>query len=182
MTTKKKGFFRRNMWGLLGVLPATALFAIVALDRTDFFGQQINGQPRAGVSAAPADWVTFSKARLRLVAMAATTDLYDTAGKPMKVPAELKTWKAVIEIQVDNQNDLADCEISLEDSEGRLFGTRPYELANLKMPTPACTAEDTALNAYQVIVFFIAPADAKPVAVRVVRRAALPSYARLVGA
>ncbi|GIH10169.1 hypothetical protein Rhe02_82360 [Rhizocola hellebori] len=179
---KKPGFFRRNMWGLLGLLPAIAAFTVVALDRTDFYGQQINGQPKAGVSAAPAEWVSYSKARLRLVNMAATTDLYDTAGKPLKMPADLKTWRAVIEIQVDNQKDLADCEISLEDSEGRLFGTRPYELANLKMPTPTCTAEDTALNAYQVTVFFIAPADAKPVAVRVVRAAALPGYARLVGA
>jgi hypothetical protein len=179
---KKPGFFRRNMWGLLGLLPVTAAFAVVALDRTDFYGQQLNGLPRAGVSAAPADWVSFSKARLRLVNMAPTTDLYDTAGKPMKMPAELKTWRAVIEIQVDNQKDLADCEMSLEDSDGRLFGTRPYELANLRMPTPTCTAEDTALNAYQVTVFFVTPTDAKPVAVRVVRAAALPSYARLVGA
>jgi hypothetical protein len=179
---KKPGFFRRNMWGLLGLLPAVAAFAVVASDRTDFLDQQLNGQPRAGVSAAPADWVSFSKARLRLVAMAATTDLYDTAGRPMKLPPDLKTWRAVIEIQVDNQNDLADCEISLEDSLGRLFGTRPHELANLKMPIPTCTAEDTALNAYQVTVFFVAPADAEPVAVRVMRQAALPSYARLVGA
>jgi hypothetical protein len=179
---KKAGFFRRNMWGLLGLLPVAATFAIVSLDRTDFYDQQLNGQPRAGVSGAPADWVSYSKARLRLVAMAATTDIYDTSGKPLTLPAQIKTWRAVIEIQVDNQKDLADCEISLEDSLGRLFGTRPTELANLRMPTPTCTAEDTALNAYQVTVFFVAPADAKPVAVRVVSRDALPGYARLIGA
>jgi hypothetical protein len=179
---KKPGFFRRNMWGLLGLLPAVAAFAVVALDRTDFYGQQLNGQPRAGVSAAPADWVSYSKAQLRLVAMAPTTDLYDTAGRPLKLAADLKTWRVVIEIQVDNQNDLAECEISLEDKLGRLFGTRAYELANLRMPPPTCTAEDTALNAYQVTVFFVTPADAEPVAVRVVSKAALPGFARLVGA
>ncbi len=178
---RKKGFFRRNMWGLLGLAPALAAFGVVSLDRTDFFGQQINGQPRAAVSAAPADWVSYSKARLRLVAMTATTDIYDTGGKLLKLPGDLKAWRAVIDIQVDNQQDLANCQISLEDSAGRLFGTQPYELANARVPAPTCTAEDTVLNAYQVTVFFVAPADAKPVAVRVVRQDALPSFARLVG-
>jgi hypothetical protein len=170
------------MWGLVALLPLTALFAAMALDRTDFFGRMLNGSPRTAVSAPHADWVSFSGAKMRLVALTATADLYDAAAKPLKLPDQVKAWRAVVEIQVDDQAKLAGCEMSLEDSAGRLFGTEPDELAAARIPAPGCTAEDKVLNTYQVTVFFVAPADAKPVAVRVVRHEALPTYARLVAA
>jgi hypothetical protein len=176
----KNGFWRRNLWGLVAVLPAAAVFAIVALDRTGFYSQSLNGTPRDAISAAPSDWVNFSGAKLRLLNLTATADIYDAEAKTVKLPAEVKAWKTVIEIQVSDQRTLTDCELSLEDSAGRFFGMRPDELASVRMPAPTCTAEDMGLNTYQVTVFFVAPADAKPVAVRVVRRAALPGYARLV--
>lgn len=176
------GFWWKNRWGLLALLPVTALLAIVSLYRTDFYDQYLGGQPRAGVSAAPPEWVAYSGARLRLIALTSTADIYDASGKTVKLPTGVVAWKAAIEIQVDDQRKLTECEISLEDSAGRLFGTQPDELATARTPTPTCTAEDQALNSYQVLVFFVAPATAKPVAVRVVRGPALPGYARLVAA
>lgn len=178
--TGAQGFWRRNLWGWLALAPAAAAFGLVALDRTDFFDQRLNGIPRTAISAAPADWVTFSGAKLKLVAITATADLYDTDGKPLKLPKELKAWRSVIDVQVEDQRQLADCELSLEDDAGRLFGTRPHELASARIPAPTCTAEDKALSTYQVTVFFITPAEAKPVAIRVVSRPALPAYARLI--
>jgi hypothetical protein len=165
---------------MVGLLPAAALFAAIALDRTDFFGRQLNGQPHSAVAGAPADWVSYSGARLRLLALSPTADLYDSGAKRLKLPDLVKAWKAVIEVQADDQRTLTDCELSLEDSAGRLFSTRPDELAGAAIPAPTCTAEDKTLNTYQVTIFFAAPTDAKPVAVRLMTRAALPRYARLV--
>lgn len=179
---KTKGFWRRNKWGVIALVPVTAAFAAVALDRTDFFGQQLAGQPRSAIAAAPADWVDYSGAKLRLLALSPTADLYDANAKRIKLADSIHVWKAVIEVQVENQSSLADCQLSLEDSVGRLFGTKPDELSAASIPAPTCTAEDKVLNTYQVTIFFVTPADAKPVAVRVVRREALPSYARLVAA
>lgn len=178
----QRSFLRRNGWGLLALLPLTALFGIIALDRTDFYERFLNGQPRTAVTGAPADWVTYSGARMRLVALSATEDLLDANAKLVKLPAALKAWQAVIEIQVDDQRNMANCEILLEDSAGRLFGARPDELAAVRTPVPTCDAEDKALNAYQVTAFFVAPADAQPIAIRVMRAPALPDYARLVAA
>jgi hypothetical protein len=176
----RNGFWRHNVWSLVGMLPVMALFAAIALDRTDYFGRQIFGRPHAAVEAAPADWVDYSSARLRLLALNSTADLYDSTAKRVKLPDAIKAWKAVVEVQTDDQSALADCQLSLEDSAGRLFSTSPDELAGAAIPAPTCTAEDKVLNTYQVTIFFVAPADAKPVAVRVMTRAALPRYARLV--
>lgn len=178
---KVKGFWRRNGWGLVALLPVTALFAAAALDRTDFFGKQIAGQPRSAVvAAASGDWVTYSGAKLRLVALAPTADLYDANAKRIKLADSIKVWKAVVDVDVTDQQNLADCQLSLEDSAGRTFSAHPDELAGASIPTPSCTAEDKVLSTYQVTVFFVTPTDAKPVAVRVVRKQALPAYARLV--
>jgi hypothetical protein len=176
----RNGFWHHNMWSLLALLPVAALFAAIALDRTDYFGKQLAGQPHSAVAGAPSDWVGYSQARLRLLALSPTADLYDSGAKRMKLPDAIKAWRAVIEVQADDQKTLADCDMSLEDSAGRLFGSRPDELAGAAIPAPTCTAEDSVLSTYQVTIFFVTPADAKPIAVRVMTRAALPRYARLV--
>ncbi len=178
---KPKGFWRQNLWGFVALAPVTAIFAAAALDRTDFFAKQITGQPRtAVVAAAPADWVTYSGARLRLLALTPTADLYDANAKRIKLADSIKVWKAVVDVDVTDQRNLADCQLSLEDSTGRIFSAHPDELAGASIPVPACTAEDKVLTTYQVTIFFVTPTDAKPVAVRVVRKEALPAYARLV--
>jgi hypothetical protein len=176
------GFWRQNRWGLIALLPVMALFTMVALDRTDFYGRALDSQPRAAIDAASPAWVSYSGAQIRLLALSPTSDLYDTNAKPVDLPGTVRAWKASIEIQVIDQSNLEDCQILLEDENGRLFGAHPDELAGVRIPVPSCTAEDKGLNAYQVTVFFLAPAIAEPVAVRVVSARALPSYARLLSA
>ena len=175
----KTNFFKRNLWGLVALLPVTAAFGIVALDRTGYFDVRSPGQ---AVTAEPTQWVAYSDAKLRLLNLVTTADLYDGEAKPVKLPDQVRAWRAVIEIQVSDQRSLDGCQLSLEDSAGRVFGTQPSELSAVRMPPPTCTAEDKGLNTYQVTVLFVTPAEAKPVAVRVMRPAALPAYARLPAA
>jgi hypothetical protein len=175
-----KGFWRHNAWGMLALIPLAALFTAAALDRTGFFEKRLFGEPRSAVAAAPSEWVSYSGAKLRLLALSPTADLYDANAKRIKLTDSVKVWKAVVEVEVQDQRNLEGCELSLEDSTGRVFGSSPSELAGASIPAPTCTAEDKVLSTYQVTIFFATPADAKPVAIRVVRREALPGYARLV--
>ncbi len=83
----------------------------------------------------------------------------------------------------DPNGPFKNCALKLEDGAARLYGVRPVELSRARLPYPNCSLEDagdgSTLAGFRVEAFFIMPADARPVALRVQLLRELPRYARL---
>ncbi len=153
------GWGRRNLWGILALVPAAAAFLAVHLENTPV------GTPKA-VTVAQDGWASYAGGRVRLLEVAPAKDVRDTKGGFLKLPDGIAAWRAVVEYDTEDQAALKDCRLSLEDSQGRLFTPKPFELSGAQIPATGCTAEDATLRRYQTFVFFVTPAGAEPVAVR----------------
>jgi hypothetical protein len=165
---------RRNQWGLLALVPALVL----ALWSSAVDGYRLYWQsaPRTPVSGAPGGWVDYGGARLRLAELVPATDLVDFDGHPVTLPAGTKPWRA--RIAVDPA--LAGCRLLLEDATGRTFGAGPAELERAQVPFASCAPDKASGGAFETVAYFVLPAGARPVAVRVAVANALPRYARLI--
>jgi len=170
------GWWRRNRWGLIVLVPVLALAIGLQLD--DAYHLYWNGQPRQPVAAGPDGWADFAGGRIRLVELGPAADV--------EAPTRTQVWRARLEFAVPAQDTLGACDISVEDEAGRVFEARPDELIGADVPFPSCTPElDTpARNAtgpvtFSTVAHFVLPAGARPVAVRVTQLTALPRYARL---
>jgi hypothetical protein len=162
---RQRGWARRNVWGILALVPVTALMLGAYLDRG---GSTLDSAAKAPgpVTADASGWASFANGRVRLVELAPAKDVRDTTGAFLRLADGVTGWRAVLEYDVPDQKPLAGCQLALIDSQERLFGTGAAELAGARVPDPGCTAEDLSLNRYQAFVFFVTPAGADPAAVR----------------
>lgn len=175
---KPKGFWRRNIWAFIAVLPLLA--GVVALRWDDIYWQYWRADSRVPLAAAQQQWVGFLGAEMRLVEFAQVTDFAAAGGKAVELPGGIKAWRAVIEFKAPDQESVAGCQIRLEDSAARLYSSSPTELSRARLPSGSCDAPfDAPSTDYRSTVFFATPGDAAPVAVRVSRATELPYFARL---
>jgi hypothetical protein len=173
-------WWRRNRWGLAALLPALA----VALGPgvRDGLRHHRDAQASAPIGAGADGWVVFAE-------LTPAGDLRDYRGRRYTPPGSLRVWRAEIVFDGAARDRLAICRLLLEDAEGRTFDPGPAELRGLRIPRPGCTPQpsgaDTGPRAnpaeYATMTYFVTPASARPVAVRVMLSSALPSYARLTG-
>lgn len=171
---KQYGWARRNIWGILALVPITIAFLAVYVERSGI--TSVISTPQA-VEIEPDGWAIYDGARIRLVELSPAKDVRDATGKFFKLPDGIAAWRAVLEYDVTDQKMFAQCELSLEDSAGRIFRPQPMELAGARLPATGCTAEDQTLSRYQTFIYFVTPAGAVPSAVRVARGSG--DYARL---
>ncbi|MDQ7905358.1 hypothetical protein RB614_12565 [Phytohabitans sp. ZYX-F-186] len=174
---KTRGWWRRNIWGLVALLPVLALaLAPSVKDGLDLY----NRHPHEAVLPSADGWTSYSDARMRLVSFGPATDLKTYGGEPFQPPGKTKAWKATIEVEAADKESVIGCNLALEDAEGRLFGAKPDELSGARTPFPSCTPEDDeAPSPWQVEMYFVTPDSARPAAVRVTSGLHLPHYARL---
>lgn len=172
------GWWRRNRWGLLALVPVLLLAA--GLRAGDVYQVFWKRQPRAPVGPAADGWVTYGKARMRLVALAPATDLAGFGGAPFTPPAGVTAWKATVAFEATKDAGLGACRLLLEDEAGRTYGPSPNELSGARLPYPSCTPDgDPPPTSYQSVIYFATPTAARPAAVRIVLTLVLPRYARL---
>ena len=172
------GWWRRNRWGLVALLPA--LLGASALDLGDGYDRFWNSQPRAPVGPGADGWVAFAGARVRLAALAPAEDLREYGGQPFAPPPGVRVWRAAIAFDgAAPGGALAGCRLLLEDAAGRTFDAGPTELRRARTPIAGCTPPSGARGPYETVAYFVTPAGARPVAVRVVLFTKLPAYARL---
>jgi hypothetical protein len=176
--TTTKGWWRRNLWGLIALLPILGL----ALGPTLKESLDLYNRVDAHDAVLPGGdgWVSYSDARIRLVSFGPATDLKTYDGEPFQPPARTKVWKATLAFDAASKDAVTGCTLALEDSEGRIFSANPTELSGARARFPACTPEDdNAPSPWQVDMYFMTPEAAQPAAVRVTRGLQLPRYARL---
>ena len=175
-----RDWLRRNRWGLVA-LPLAAAAA---------FGPGIVGgwhdyraaAPRHAVASVDGDTYALGGARVRLVSLVRSAVMgYD--GNPLPVPGRLSVWQA--KLTIDNRTPVPGgslpCQIWVEDDQGRIFGADPDELSRGDKDLASCSRPDgvAAGSPYERLAYFVLPAPARPVAVRVVFGDRLPDYLRL---
>jgi hypothetical protein len=180
LAKKPKGWWRRNVWGLVLILPLLA--GTVFVRWSEFYEDIWKAQPLHPLSAAQEQWVEFNTAQLRLVEFGQAANLVDRSNKPLALPGGLKAWRAVVEFKAPDQDAMNGCKVTLEDAAGREFGLNPVELSTARV-TPkssSCTKPDEkGPNDYRATFYFVMPGDAQPVAVRVMWSTRYPEFARL---
>ncbi|MBB5870602.1 hypothetical protein F4553_003981 [Allocatelliglobosispora scoriae] len=174
-------WWRRNLWGLIALLPAIA--ALIGVNYRDAYGRYWEFQPRVPVSSS--GWVEYAGSGMRLAELTDVTDqLKDYSGDPVVIPGGVRAWRAVVEFRYGPGVKNGGCSFHLEDDHGRVYGANPRELSEARVARYAsCEADETKVKdpsaGFRVEVFFIAAPDSRPVAVRIVLGTSLPRYARL---
>jgi hypothetical protein len=176
------GWWRRNWWGLLVLVPALALAIVRQLP--DAYDMYWKTQPREPVSAAAGQWVSFAGARMRLVELAEATDVVDFDRHPFTVGHGVRIWRARIAFDTQNPEAIGGCRIEAEDGTGRTFGANPSELSRAHVPYAGCSPDtDKAPGpAFEIVAYFVLPPGDRPVAVRITLLTRLPRYAHLTPA
>jgi hypothetical protein len=174
-------WWRRNRWGLIGLVPAFAVAMAVPVH--DQFGAFWDRVPRTAVAAAPSGWVSFDGARMRATALAPAIGLSGDSG-PITLPPTDAVWRATIDFRAPSSSALSDCDLRMVDSAGASYEANPAELTDLGLSVgPATCAPDdttgTPSQSWTEVVYFLAPSDVRAVSVRVLVPAKLPRFAQL---
>ena len=171
----RRGFWRRNWWGLLALAPL--LVGLLAL-HPDNLWERWDEQPRVRMVAGTDGWVSFGGARLRLEELEVFTPTrYD--GSALPLPPQVRDWRATVRIGgLTDHGSLAGCEWLLVDGQGRSFQDWPSELQPAALLRAPCALEENAVEGV-VSAHFLLPASAQPVGLRLVVGKLLPDYAWL---
>jgi hypothetical protein len=190
------GWWRRNAWGMVLLVPAFAVVAIAPyLNTYDSF---LMNQERTPVEPGAAHWVNYHGARMRLVELSEETTVPKYDGSPVPTPQGMRVVKAVLEFD-GVPDDLGGCQVLLQDTIGERYSESPTELSTLdgvSLPHGGCGIDDRpdpsvsppasptprpsgAPAHWKTICYFVMPTTAYPSAVRIVIETELPRYALL---
>src|SRR5215813_8570492 len=152
------GWWRRNWWGLLALLPALAM--AIGWQLPDVYDQYWKAQPRESVGAAAGQWVSFAGARMRLVELAEATDVVDYDHKPVTVGHGVRIWRARIAFETPNPDAIGGCRIQAEDGAGRTFDANPSELGEARIPYAGCSpdTDKSPGPTFETVAYFVMPA------------------------
>jgi hypothetical protein len=164
------GWWRRNRWGLIGLVPALGLALAVPVH--DEYGAFWNAKPRDPV-AATAGWVSYDGASMHLDAL--------TPALEPGLPAGLGVWRATVDFRSTSGDALEGCAVTMEDASGSTYDANPVELTDLGLDVGPviCAPDGKPAPTWRQVLYFLAPGGVRPVAVRVVVASQLPEYVRL---
>jgi hypothetical protein len=175
------GWWRRNRWGLVALVPALA--AMLALSAEDLYYGVYARQPRQPVPANGDGRYELRGTQIRLVGLDPAADLKRYNGSGFVAPVNVTIWRARIEFSTPGETELGGCTITLEDSAGRIFNDDPRDLLTgaADVVSHGCSADFNVPDPSRYVnaIYFALPRDARPVAVRINDVRSLPRYIRL---
>jgi hypothetical protein len=169
------GWWRRNWWALLVVLPLVVL--TIGPDLPDLYAKWQGVEPTERIRATSDGWVPFGGGRLRLVSLERARDLKDHTGKPFPLPGSVQIWQATLELDARDGVPLSGCTIVLEDVRGRTFTANPRELINADLDYASCQRPYKVPKTapFTTVASFLTPGVA-PAGVQVTLPSELPRY------
>ena len=197
--TPPKGWWRRNRWGLLLLIPALVLALVPPV--ISVYDMLWTRQERLPIAGSTDTWATYGGVRVRLVEISEEKDLPGYGGRREKAPAGMRVVKVVLAFDGPGEA-LAGCEVWLESTTGERFSADPDELDDAKLPSGSCSAEDgaqptvtpapsggtsaessvtsspdpEAVQQWRTETYFVMPPTSYPRSVRIVVRTQLPEY------
>ena len=94
MSTVTRGWWRRNLWGLIAVLPLAA--AVLGVNAGLLIERNLTQVPRQPIIVAMGQPVEFADADVRLVSLTAVEPSVGVVGRGNTLPAGLTIWQAVM--------------------------------------------------------------------------------------
>jgi len=172
------GWWRRNVWGLILVVPLTAgLFAINAEIIYDA-NYGFTPQRPAPIDATGTAVLDDYRAKLTSIDPVGRRD-DELADRGITLPDSVQVWRAVVTFTGSPESSIGTCnEIALIDEDERAYSSAPDALDYLGAYT--CGPDDyEASSPYTTTYYFLLPAQSRPQALRIVWRPLLPRYVRL---
>src|SRR5215217_6463338 len=120
------GWWRRNAWGLVLLVPAMGAVAVGPYLQT--YDSFLRNQERTAVESGAEHWVAYHGARMRLVELSEEKSVPKYDGSPVPVPQGMRVVKAVLEFD-GVPEELEGCQIYLQDTTGERYGEGPTELS-----------------------------------------------------
>jgi hypothetical protein len=181
----KRGWWRRNVWGLVLVLPLfVGVFAVnadVAYER-NYSQQAKEPVPVDGTGAAVLDEYTVRVVEVDPVENEVEVDDLLGFGDDT-LPDGVKIWRAVLAIDAPRGGDndfVSLCDAWLEDAAGHQYGKNPSELRGAPHLFGPCSADDDDEPApFTTTLVFLLPAETRPTALVLTWIDQLPRYVRL---
>jgi hypothetical protein len=193
------GWWRRNAWGVVLLVPALGAVAVAPYLQT--YDSFLRHQDRTAVAPDAEHWVTYHGARMRLAELSEETTVPKYDGTPVPTPKGMRVIKAVL--QFDGvPDDLGGCRVFLQDTAGEQYSEGPTELSTLdgaSLPHGGCGMDDDPVTPsasasaaasptprpsgapakWKTVCYFVLPITAYPSSVRIVIATELPRYALL---
>lgn len=170
----RRGWWRRNVWGLILVVPVTA--GLFAFNADLLYNANFAAEPRQPVPVDEDGTAVLDDIRMTLDSFE-SVDSDDSAlvDRDIALPASVRAWRAAVTISASENYSL--CEANLVDVAGRRYPSSP---PMLPLGAYGCGPDETdAPSPYTTTFYFLLPASARPQALQISWTLLLPRYVRL---
>jgi hypothetical protein len=178
---RTRGWWRRNVWGLLLILPLTAaLFYQNADGLYDRNYRLLPMEPVAidGTGRAVLDEYAIRVIEVKPLRTEAELKHVTVFGRP-RPPSSVTVWRSILSVDAPADSGVSSCDVFLEDGSGRTYKMGPSDLSGDSIPFAVCGPDDEKQPVpYTATTYFLLPAEATPAALLVTWHDRLPRYIR----
>ena len=181
----KRGWWRRNVWGLVLLLPLLA--GLVGLNGHVIYVRNYAERPNEPVPVDATGKATLGDYAVRVIELAPVENEqelkrlrpFDSPG----LPGSVKVWRLILSVEAPADSFVGQCRIRLnDDATGRSFAMGPSELTgdgSMRATSDGCYPDDDEQPApFTATTFFLLPAETRPSAVIITWDARLPRFVR----
>ena len=182
----KRGWWRRNVWGLALLLPLLA--GLFGLNGHLIYVRNYAQQPNEPVPVDATGKATLDDYAVRVIELAVVENQqelkklrpFDSPG----LPASLRVWRLILSVEGPVKEGVGNCGIELrDDTTGRTYAMGPSELSgqgSLRAQNDGCYPDDEDQpSPFTATTFFLLPAETRPSAIIIAWDSRLPRFVRL---
>jgi hypothetical protein len=174
---RTRGWWRRNVWGLVLLLPLTA--GLFALNRTIIYERNFAAAPRLAAAVDGTGKAVLDGYAVRLIeAVPVPSDQLDVvlAGRP-PLPSTVRPWRVILSVAGPPDSFVGNCRAELVTEDGLAYPASPDELAFTSSSLSHCHPDDSRQpSPYVTTLYMLLPADQEPAGVRITWDSRLPRY------
>src|SRR5262245_5460720 len=157
----RRGWWRRNVWGLALVLPlAAGMFALNASTAYELHFQQTPKRAVPIDSTGQAVLDNYSVRVVEITPVERAAEVEAILGSRPPLPTTVKPWRAIVSLGGPDQT-IRGCKVALLDRDGREFGPQPSELGALAGNISCLPDDDEQPSPYLSTFYFLLPSDSR---------------------
>jgi hypothetical protein len=176
-----RGWWRRNVWGLLLVVPLAA--GLFVSNAGEFYRRNYTHLPKEPVAVDGTGRAAIDDRAVRVVEITSVDgpeDIERLVGFGPDLPSGVRIWRVIVALEGTDKDRVSDCEATLLDADGRAWEPDPAELhGTFKNSIFMCWPDDDEQpSPYLSTMYFLLPAEARPATLRIFWDDRLPRYIR----